>query len=1028
MSQNLDRTVDPSGLVHQHRLQMSSLRRDFTTPLDGAWEFQLRASDAAPAGETWDEAQVPSLWTMDARYGIPHYTNVPMPFEQVPPHIPPHNPVGVYRRTVMLDADQATHGNRTILHVGAAEGHLRAFVNGAFVGTSSDSHLAAEFDITEHLRAGANEIELRVAQWSSATYLEDQDQWWQAGISRSVGLISVPQVRLTDLRIVADFDAATGRGHLTAEAEASALAGVTDTAHSVRFVLGLHSDEHVVAVSGRFQQPSLPRGKGDRSVRPEPRLPDGVMDLLSLRAAAAPPPPEFRAMPNALGQAPMGPVSPAGTAHLTIEDLEVQPWTAETPTLYTLRVELINSAGEVVDSTVQRIGFRRVEIVGRDLLVNGQRILIQGVNRHDVDPHTGRVITQERARAELTLLKQFGVNAIRTSHYPNDPYVLDLCDEYGFYVVDEADVEGHAFASTIADNPAYLTEIVTRVQRMVYRDRNRPSVIGWSLGNETGYGAAHDAAAAWVRNVDPTRPVQYEGAIATDWYGGHAATDIACPMYPSFGALEAYSANERADRPLITCEYAYSQGNGTGGLDRYWQLFESLPGLQGGFIWEFLDHALDRDRNGHYAYGGDFGDEPNDGIVLLNGIAFADLTPKPAMWEMRGIFAPVRVLGFEGGALQLRNRQSFADLTGFTAQVRVATTSGDAAVSQIELPALAAGQSGSLVLPAAVIEAAGQPDALAIRLTLHTRKDLPWAPAGTEIAAVQHVLDRQIPALVPALVDPALVAPESRAGAAQTATLDTATAPGLDESGNILHTLVSSPPRLNLWRAMTDNDQAFALDNRFVRSGFFNLTPASTTVQQDGTTTTVETVYEAAFGDCVTHRRVISALTSGWHFSESVLLPQDTKDGLRVGVELTLVPGFTSVEWAGLGPWENYSDRRESALWGRWNSLIDDMAAPYVRPQSSGTRGGVTEFSIRGAAGAATVRTSQPMHLTVSRFTTDQLEGVDHWWELEPNGETIVQLDAAHRGVGTALLGPDTTPEHRLSGSEYAWDWTLEFE
>jgi len=989
---------DRSGLTHVGRLPMSSIRRPIAVGLDGAWDFQLRTDGREhEEASVWTRVQVPSLWTMDAAHGRPHYLNVPMPFDEVPPQVPAHNPVGVYRRTVRLEP---AAGRRRILHVGAAEGHLRAFVNGRLVGTSSDSHLAAEFDITEAIVDGDNTVELHIAAWSSASYLEDQDQWWQHGLARSVGIIEAPEVRLTDLRVEADFDVASGTGALSVVAVADLLAGLSDTHHAVRFtVLG---EAHDVAVAGRFRQPSLPRGRGGRSERPVARMPEDFMDLLSIRAASAPVPPELRAIPGGMAGM-MGPVSPAGTAVLSLEGLGVQPWTAETPVLYDLAVELLDGDDRTVDVTTLRIGFRRVEVVGRDLLVNGSRILVQGVNRHDVDPRTGRVMSEERLRAELSLLKACNVNAVRTAHYPNDPLLLDLCDEFGLYVVAEADVEGHAFASTIADDPRYLGEILERVQRLVLRDRTHPSVIIWSLGNETGYGAAHDAAAAWVRAVDPTRPVQYEGAIAEDWHGGHRATDIVCPMYPSFAALEAYARDERADRPLITCEYAYSQGNSTGGLAEYWRLFETLPGLQGGFIWEFTDHALDPDADGRFRYGGDFGDLPNDGVVLLNGLVFSDLRPKPALFEMRGLFSPLRIVAADAGRLRIRNRQSFADLSAVAVDVHVETESGALEAVALPLPEIAAGTEAWVTLPEAVVRGARQPGALAITLSVRLAADAAWGRAGTEIAVEQTTLPRRMP-----------VAPASTAPAA------------VDAGGDLILPLLSRPPRLCLWRAMTDNDASFALDNRFVRSGFFRLDVHETRVEEREQFTEVTVSYRTAWGEEILHRRQVGRSDDGvLVISEDVELPAGTTDGLRVGIELELVPGFSQAEWVGLGPWENYPDRRDSANLGRWASSVDDFSVPYLRPSENGTRGGVSHLELAGPSGLVQVTSTVALHVSVGRHTVAELEAADHWWELPSKDVTVVHLDVAHRGVGTTLLGPDTRPAHRLSGSRYSWDWTL---
>ncbi|WP_198411130.1 glycoside hydrolase family 2 TIM barrel-domain containing protein [Microbacterium suaedae] len=996
--------VDTTGLVHLGRLPMTTVRRGFDVDLDGEWEFALVASTDALDGAAWGSAQVPGLWTMSSEEARPIYTNVPMPFDDVPPTVPSRNPIGVYRRTARVEAGD----DRVLLHVGAAEGHLRAYVNGELVGTSGDAHLAAEFDVTDRIRPGDNDIELHVAKWSAASYLEDQDQWWQSGLSRSVGLIVVPAVHLSDLHVDADFDPDAGVGRLTLTAWVDALAADTDPGHEI--VATILGAEHAAPVAGRVLAPTMPPPSRDRSVRPAPRIPEDAMDMLSVNAAGGAVPPELRAIPDAGGIVAHRATSPAGTARIDLEGLDVAPWSAETPVLYDLAVELRDRDGAVVDRTSLRVGFRRVQIVGPDLLVNGERILVQGVARHDVDPTTGRVMSRERMAAELSLLKRHNVNAIRTAHYPNDPVLLDLCDQYGLYVVDEADVEGHAFASTIADDPRYLTEIVDRVARMVRRDRNHPSVILWSLGNETGHGAAHDAAAAWIRRADPTRPVHYEGAIADDWHGGRAASDVVCPMYPSFAALESYARDSRSDRPLIACEYAYSQGNSTGGLAEYWRMFETFPRLQGGFIWQFADHALDPDRDGSFRYGGDFGDHPQPVATMLNGIVFSDLRPQPALLEVRGVFAPARIVSdavlAAAGRVAIRSRQAFADLSWLRFEARVESADGPIATADLALPRVVAGATAVVELPPDIVRAVRAPGAIALTLVGRTAADAPWAPAGTELVADQvRLLVAAAPLPVPTR------------------------APALDSGGDVVDELLASPPRLSLWRALTDNDMAFALDQRFVRSGFFQLTPEDVRVAQAEDAATVEIAYRTAFGDRVVHRRRVGEVESrDLVFDEEVILPEGTRDGLRVGVEFVLRDGFDDTSWVGLGPWENYPDRRAAALLGRWTQRVDDWAVPYVRPQANGTRGGVTCLDVSGSAGRIRVEAPHGLHATVSRHSADELEAADHWWELPARAVTRIHLDVAHRGVGTGLLGPDTRPPHRLVGTHYAWSWRLSLE
>ncbi|MEV0196732.1 glycoside hydrolase family 2 TIM barrel-domain containing protein [Nonomuraea sp. NPDC050691] len=966
-----------------NRLPMSALRRAPDIVLDGTWEFRL-----LPHDQEWKKVEVPELWTMREKDDPPHYLNIAMPFDEVPPAVPEHNPTGVYRRSVDL---APASGRRTILHVGAAEGgRLSVTVNGRAIGTSTDSHLAAEFDLTGVVTAGPNTIELAVAKWAPASYLEDQDHWWQAGLSRSVFLYTVPEIHLADVAVVADFEA--GQGHLRVVVTTAGLDHLHEVGWQARIdVLGRTETR---PISPRVVEPAFAPPLSDRSERPEPLgTPDDYLDLLSLKAAGASIAEDLRQLAD--GMMPLQ--ARAGTAVFALDALDVAPWTAETPHLEHLQVQLISPEGEVADAVRLRVGFRRISVKGRDLLVNGERVLIQGVNRHDVDPRTGRVISRDLMLAELSLLKRFNVNAIRASHYPNDPDFLDMCDEIGFYVIDEADIEGHAFTTTLAHDPRYLPEFVERVSRMVLRDRNHPCVIIWSLGNETGYGPNHDAAAAWVRGTDPTRPLHYEGAIARDWHAGHAASDLVCPMYPSFEALAAFSADPRADRPVILCEYAYSQGNSTGGLAEYWQLFENLPGLQGGFIWEFKDHALDPDGDGRHRYGGDFGDEPNDGITLLNGVVFPDLTPKPALYEARGLFSPIRITSgaeeVKAGTLRIRNRQTFADLSAYELRLRAETQAGPAGAVTFAAPPAAPGAETTIEVPPPIRALLGT--ALALTMTVHTRQDAVWAPAGTEISAQQITMPRPLPRL-----------PRS------TGTAD----------AELRHPLLRRAPRLSLWRALTDNDQSFALDNRFVRSGFFQLTPID--VRTDAATVAIR--YRAAFGDEVVHTRTVTVLEEGdYVLDERVTLPEAGTDGLRVGMEFDLVEGFDDARWVGLGPWENYPDRRASALLGAWESPIDELAVPYLKPQENGTRGEVTELRLSGPAGSVGTVHATPLHMNVSRYSTSELESAGHWWELQPSGRTVVHLDVAHRGVGTGLLGPDTRPAYRLSPREYGWQWRL---
>jgi beta-galactosidase len=748
---------------------------------------------------------------------------------------------------------------------------------------------------------------------------------------------------------------------------------------------------------------------GDYPDEPSAALvPDGVFDLLGLYPAGAELSEDDRIVARMIHESTFPPRG--GHVHIRADDLDVHPWSAEVPRLYTLDVELVAPDGEIAERATLRIGFRRVTIEGQDLLVNGRRIWVQGVNRHDFNPRTGRVIGREQMAAELALLKRFNVNAVRTSHYPNDPDFLDLCDEYGLYVVDEANIEGHGHAATVCADPRYLGAFVDRVSRMVRRDKNHPCVIMWSLGNESGYGVNHDAAAGWVRSYDPTRPLHYEGAIAADWHAGHRATDVVCPMYPPLSALRAYAERPRADRPVIVCEYAHSEGNSTGGLADYWDLFESTPGLQGGFIWEFADHGLDPDGDGRFRYGGDFDDRPNDGTMCINGIVFSDGSPQPAFHEARHVFAPARVVSdaeqARRGRVVLRNRQSFADLSHLTIDLHVETTAGPGVTETVPGPAIPPGGEGELALPPRLVAALREPGALALTLVLRLAASTAWADQGTEIARQQ----------VPLGLTPSLPAVTTAAGRLR-----------LDDDGLLVHPLLSAPPVLSFWRAPTDNDLAFALDGRLARSGLFRVARKLVDLRVSGSSVTIVSRCVTAYGAEIEHRRNVTAMTDDClRIDEHVLVPETLDDIPRIGVAFATVPGFEQVSWLGLGPHETYPDRKRSGLLGRFTATVDELAVPYLRPQENGGRADVTELSLAGDGRSIRVLLDRPVQMNVSHHRVGDLENARHSWELEPRPETIVHLDIAHRGLGTAAVGPDTHPDHRVRSGEYRWSWQLE--
>ncbi|MFB7441177.1 glycoside hydrolase family 2 TIM barrel-domain containing protein [Streptomyces mirabilis] len=949
------------------RLPMNAVdRRAGALSLDGSWRFQLLPTPTSAPGLAWSSLQVPGSWTTQDTDDLPQYTNFTMPWGEFPPTSPDANPTGVYEREVDVPAEWA--GRRIVLQVGAAESVLLVHVDGRPVGVSKDSHLAAEFDLSDVVRPGErSSLRLTVVKWSDASHLEDQDQWWHAGITRSVLLYATDPLWLADVTVRTRCDG------------------------------GLRVDCHVRDAGGAL---------------PEGWYVTGELDGQLLTQDA-----EYERFKEEDGR-----VSDfLGEARLTTVVAGVRTWTAETPELYDLTVRLHRADGSVADTSHHRVGFREVEIRGRDLLLNGERVYIRGVNRHDFHPLTGRTVSYDDMRADLVTLKRFGFNAIRAAHYPNDPTLLDLADELGFYVVDEANIEAHDHAHEIADDPRYLGAFVDRVSRMVLRDKNHPSVIIWSLGNESDYGANHDAAAGWLRRHDPSRPLQYEGAAKLGWADPKVASDIACPMYAPLEDCVAHALSGEQTKPLIQCEYSHAMGNSNGTLADHWAAIESTPGLQGGFIWEFWDHGILQRVNdgrpagrggaglydngvaapGHrWAYGGDFGETIHDGAFVADGVVFPDRTPKPVMYEHREIAAPVR-LAYVGGELRLTNHQHFRGLEWLTAEWELSLAEGGTLTAAAELPDVRARESVAVPMPFTLPEDGGEAW-LTLRVT--TADEEAWAPRGTEVCVPQVRLRAATPVGSAVLPDSAVE---------------------VDEDGLLVHPLLTAAPVLSLWRTPTDNDELGGMAVRWRAWGLDAPERKLVDVRREDGSVTVVAEY-ATLAGAVRHEQVFTRVEGGVRIEETAQLPAALDDVPRVGSVFETVAGLDVLEWYGQGPWESYPDRSTGAPVGHHSLPVDELFTPYLRPQESGGRHGVRRFTLSApdATGCA-VALDEPRQVTVTRYRAADLAAATHHDELVPRPGCVVHLDAAHRGVGTASCGPDTSPGHLVPAGTHRWTWTL---
>jgi beta-galactosidase len=703
---------------------------------------------------------------------------------------------------------------------------------------------------------------------------------------------------------------------------------------------------------------------------------------------------------------------PCGAATHTIVDVE--PWSAESPRLYEAR---LHTAAETV---AMRVGFRTVAVTEGLLTVNGRPVQLRGVNRHEWNPDRGRSVTHDDMLADVLLMKQHNINAVRTSHYPPHPDFLDLCDEYGLYVVDECDLETHGFhpvrwRNNPSDDPRWRQAYLDRMARTVERDKNHPSVIMWSLGNESGRGSNLEAMAGWARGRDPDRPLHYEGDpdsgyvdVYSRMYASHAEVDeigrYAEPPTDDPG-LDAH----RRALPFVLCEYAHAMGNGPGGLAEYQDLFDRYPRCQGGFVWEWIDHGIRRrtaDGREYFAYGGDFGEPLHDGNFVIDGLLFPDRRPSPGLLELKAVVAPVRIT-FAADGITVANLRDFAD----TADLRFLWSQEADGVpvrsGELPLEPVPAGRTATTGMPA--LTSRDGENWFTVRAVL--AKDTPWAPAGHEIAFAQRRIS--------APATPAV------SGAAPPRSL-------FDPSTGRLIRLGSLPvdgPRLDVWRAPIDNDRGEfehpatqwralglhrmthrVIEQRWSTDAFTlrtRVAPAATDLALDAT-------YEwRAAGDVLTLSVTVEP-SGDW----DVPLP-------RLGLRMALPASLDEVEWFGLGPGEAYRDSTRAVRVGRYRMSIEDMQTPYVYPQENGNRRAVRWAQVRGPAGGMRIEGEPQVDLTVRRWTSEDLDAAQHTTDLTDRGVVFVNLDHAQHGLGTASCGPGVLPEHALHAAPARWSVRL---
>ncbi|HKY16316.1 MAG TPA: glycoside hydrolase family 2 TIM barrel-domain containing protein [Microthrixaceae bacterium] len=983
---------EPMGWQAAPYPDAAGARRGLPSPwvrsLDGSWRFRyLPRPGAAPRrfaeppydDSRWDEIEVPGAWAMQG-HGRPAYTNVVMPFGGEPPDVPEENPTGLYRTTVTVP--RAWRGRRVVLRVGAAESLVHAWVNGTEVGFGKDSRLPSEWDVTDLVEAGPNVVALAVVQWSDATWLEDQDQWWMPGIHRSVSLISTGPTWLADAALIPGLTEA-GVGTL-----------------DVDVTVGNRHDPQPgwqveVAVEDR-------RGRtvGQLATTEVPTFEHGepLTELVSGM---------FFAGPRVRGR---------------IEVPACEPWSHESPVRYRALVTLRRPDGRVAEVRARRVGFRSVEVGGNELRINGRPVQIMGVNHHEHSPDTGRTLSDEVLRRDLELMKAHHVNAVRCAHYPHDERFYDLCDELGLYVVDEANIETHARQASLCHDPRYTAAMSERVERMVRRDRSHPCVIAWSLGNESGSGAVHASMAEWVRATDPSRPLHYEGSLMHDLYDTTPVTDIVCPMYTSIDDIVAWARSGRDDRrSLILCEFSHAMGNSNGSLADYVHAFESHHGLQGGFVWEWLDHGIrrsDDDGRSWFAYGGDFGEQVHDANFCCDGLVSPDRVPHPAMAELAALSQPVRIEAAGRGRVRIANRRWFTELDDL--RCRWDLTVDGRSVRRGELDLAGIPPRAEVVRALSIGDVAEGGEAwLTFRSAPRRRPG--WAPPGW-VAAWSQVR------LSPAAARPRPPAPRRRR------TVEVA------DAGLVLGDVLVAFPDASFTRAPTDNDgiktgwmAGVGVRGRWRGWGLDRATPETQAleVRRRGEAWLVRrgVAWHTAVDDApIVHRQRIRVDGATVTFDEEIVVPEVYDDLARVGVHLVVPRAFENLDWFGPGPHETYPDRCTAPV-GRWRSTVTDQYVDYVMPQEHGHHHDARWFRLRRPDDGAelVVRARRRFGFSALHHSVEALTAARHTIDLPDDGPTHLHLDLAHRGLGTASCGPDTLPRYRVDPGTHRWTWTLTY-
>lgn len=959
--------------------------------LNGVWKFMfLDAPEYSPEGffnsdfdvTKMDDITVPGNWQLQG-YGKMHYSDLWYNFPINPPYVPTENPTGIYKRTFFVE--ESYRDKKIIIRFCGVDSAYHLWINGKEVGYSKVARNESEFDITDIIRVGEeNDVTVRVYQWSDGTYLEDQDMWWESGIFRDVELIGVPKDGINDYKVIADLDDEYKNGIFKVEAFLRTTKEV-----NVTFEL-VDADENTVFT---------------KTV-----------------------------------------VAKEGKACIDEVIADVNHWTAETPYLYKLFMT-VEDDGQIVEVIPQNVGFRNIRLNGETFLVNGVAIKFKGVNRHDYSPQNGRVVSREEIEKDIILMKQFNINAIRTSHYPNSYYLYDLCDEYGMYLIAETDLECHGFELTgdykwITNDPSWELAYVSRMTRMIERDKNHPAIIFWSLGNESAFGCNFRKMTDVAHEMDPTRLVHYEGDFDVE------SADVYSTMYTWIeNPKKPYLMKdiiEKSKKPHIHCEYCHAMGNGPGNLKDYQDLVYAHDKLQGGFVWEWFDHGIEsftESGEKYYRYGGDFGDDPSNKDFCIDGLIMPDRTPSPGLYEYKKVIEPITTtaVDIQKGIINLLSRYDFANLDRFNLVYKVMEDDVILQTGFMAVPSIEARANRDITLPYDLSAIKVKPGAhYYVNISYQLREDTSYASSGHELATAQFEL--------PLYKEGIVVRPEGILNVEKEHT--TLHVKGANFSldfnlvnGNLMNIVrdgmqvLSKGPRLTLWRAPISNDMEII--DKLKKVYFLHLeheVVMNIDYHMEGNILKVEV------------DTINSTTNSAWHFktkyvytvcpSGDILIDvEGTPSGRvdlapdmlpRIGVSMHLDKSMEHVRYFGMGPGENYADSKEAAQMGLYANTVDGLFTNYVIPQENGNHMGCKWVSMTNDRGMGLLASTEgDFNFSASWYEDKDLDDAKHTCDLVKRDYIVFNVDYKQNALGTNSCGQWQLDKYRAKFEDFKLSFRL---